>query len=236
MDGAVGPQGPKGDIGATGPQGPAGADGADGAVGPQGPKGDKGDTGETGPQGPAGADGADGAIGPQGPKGDKGDTGETGPQGPEGPQGPPGPSGETTGGSSMASADLVQNAESRTYDINNQNLSFINGNVGIATSNPTSKLQVNGAFSTPIRSTLVSTTLNENDHTLIMKAKNLIITLPPPEQCIGRTYILVNISSGNNQTATDYTCNRGTPRDDLGKGKSIWLQSDGTTWQQTNIQ
>ncbi len=260
IDGATGPQGEKGELGATGlqgevgPQGPIGLTGATGAVGPQGEKGGKGDTGPQGPEGDPATD--DQTIATDNTPGNisiaggnvltinvndpdsnaaneiqtlsisgnelsiSGDGGNT----------------VTFTQSNLAQANLTQGPETRTYDLNNQNLGFTNGNLGIGTTTPTSKLEVAGAFSTPIRSTLVSSSLDENDHTLIMRQKNLLITLPTPASCPGRTYVLVNISTGNNSTHIDYICNRGKPRNDLNRNKSIWLQSDGSIWQQINIQ
>ena len=206
-------------MGLTGPQGPAGPTGADGATGPQGPKGDKGDTGEAGPQGPAGVDGADGvdgAVGPQGPPGESG------------PQGPP--------GANMGSENIVQDSQNRTYDINNQNLGFINGNVGIQTAIPSSSLHVGGAIAAPIRSTTASTALDDNDFTLIIKGRNLVIGLPDPSTCPGRLYIIINISTANSTTQINYVCNRGILQNSLKRNKSIWLHSDGINWQQINIQ
>ena len=136
----------------------------------------------------------------------------------------------------LSQSNLTQSSESRIYNINSQKLGFTNGDVGIGTSAPTSRLQVNGAFSTPIRTTVANTTLDANDYTLIMKQKNLVISLPDPNLCPGRLYVLVNISSGNNQTNMDYICNKGSFRSSLNRNKSIWLQSTGNTWQQINIQ
>ena len=81
---------------------------------------------------------ASGAPGPQGPKGDTGATGPTGPQGPEGPEGPQGPKGDTgdTGTEGPPGESLwLQNGSVAYYN---------QGNVGIGTSNPANKLEVQG--------------------------------------------------------------------------------------------
>ena len=106
-----------GEGGVPGPQGPQGEQGPQGSTGPQGPKGD---TGDTGPQGP---------VGPQGPQGPTGDTGDTGPQGPVGPQGPEGPPGDSR----------LQSSGSDIY--------YNDGNLGIGTMSPQTKLHVTGAVS-----------------------------------------------------------------------------------------
>jgi len=148
--GTPGPKGDKGDTGAMGPggpQGPAGPQGEEGIPGPQGPKGDKGDPGPpglTGTEGPQGIQGEQGIPGAQGAKGDKGDTGDTGSQGPiglTGPQGPQGPAGPTLGiydslGLTSSGGRLAGDAGARTlYNL---------GNVGIGTTNPAEKLEVQG--------------------------------------------------------------------------------------------
>ncbi|MBS1687063.1 MAG: tail fiber domain-containing protein, partial [Bacteroidetes bacterium] len=161
-NGATGPAGPSGNDGATGAQGPAGptgTTGADGAIGPQGPAGVAGPTGAngadgaTGPQGPAGVagpTGADGATGPQGPAGVAGPTGAngadgaTGPQGPAGVAGPTGADGATgaTGpvGCSTPNLVLKSNGTSATCSIIYDDAT----NVGVGTSVPLYKLDVNG--------------------------------------------------------------------------------------------
>ncbi len=87
---------------------------ASGIPGPQGSAGPKGDTGATGPAGPTGPQGQQGQEGPQGPKGDTGDTGQ---------EGPPGES------------LWLQNGSMAYYN---------QGNVGIGTTNPANKLEVQG--------------------------------------------------------------------------------------------
>ncbi|MHC4643614.1 MAG: hypothetical protein ACYS32_18385, partial [Planctomycetota bacterium] len=123
--GTPGPQGEQGPQGDTGDQGPQGEQGLQG---PQGIQGEKGDTGDTGPIGPVGPKGDTGDPGPIGPAGPKGDTGDTGPAGPEGPQGPKGDPGDSH------------------WQIIDSNMYYNNGNVGIGTSSPAAKLEVNGGI------------------------------------------------------------------------------------------
>jgi hypothetical protein len=152
--GATGPVGPVGPIGATGLQGPAGVAGANGATGPQGPIGL---TGSTGLQGPAGAAGANGATGPQGPIGLTGATGlqgpagadgvagATGPQGPAGIAGAQGPTGLIADGTSAGNTAYWNGT---AWVTNNSNIFNNGGNVGIGTSTPNVKLEVNGRLKT----------------------------------------------------------------------------------------
>lgn len=139
-----------------------------------------------------------------------------------------------TNGTNLATENLTQDNETRTYDMNSQNLGFTNGQVGIGTNTPTSTLQTSGSFAAAIRSTSVNTTLNENDFTLVMTAKNLIISLPAANSCTGRIYVLRNIGNGDNNTNINYLKENGDPEDKLSKDKTYWLQSDGANWHLIN--
>lgn len=92
--------------------------GSTGPTGPQGPKGDTGATGATGPKGDTGNQGI------QGPQGEKGDTGTTGAQGPAGPAG------------------------ASPFSLNGSDAVYTQGNVGIGTSSPITKLNVIGRVET----------------------------------------------------------------------------------------
>jgi len=140
----------------------------------------------------------------------------------------------TVNGANFGTENLTQDPETRIYDINAQNLGFINGNVGIGTSSPNSTLEITGSFSSPIRSTSVNTSLEVSDFTLIMTEKNLTIVLPAASGCRGRIYILKNIANGNNFTSINYITEDGSADDKLGKQKIFWLQSDGTDWHLIN--
>src|SRR5579862_4995801 len=105
------------------PAGPAGPAGPQGPVGPPGAQGTTGSTGPTGAPGPVGPAGAQGATGSTGPGGAQGPAGPAGAQGPPGPQGP-------AGGS--------------PFGLDGTNAYYVNGWVGIGTTNPTARLEVNG--------------------------------------------------------------------------------------------
>lgn len=133
--GPAGPQGPQGNAGVAGAQGPAGPQGPAGAVGPQGPQGN------IGAQGPAGPQGTAGAVGPQGPAGNNGAAGAQGPAGPQGPQGPQGTAGLLPNGTAAGNTTFWNGS---TWVTNNSNIHNNGGNVGIGTTSPSQKLDING--------------------------------------------------------------------------------------------
>lgn len=135
-----------------------------------------------------------------------------------------------TNSTNLATENLTQDNETRTYDLNSQNIGFTNGKVGVGTNTPNSTLQTSGSFAAAIRTTSTNTNLTENDFTLIMTAKNLIITLPAANSCTGRIYVLRNIGNGDNKTSINYLKGNGDPEDKLNKDDTYWLQSDGTNW------
>ena len=140
--GAQGIQGVAGPIGLTGATGPAGPTGAAGPTGLTGATGPAGLTGATGPAGPTGVAGPAGLTGATGPAGAAGPTGLTGATGPTGLTGAQGPAGLLTSGSAAGNTPYWNGT---AWVTNNSNI-FNNGaNVGIGTTTPTTKLQVNGA-------------------------------------------------------------------------------------------
>jgi hypothetical protein len=99
-----------------------------GTPGPQGAQGPKGDKGDPGPQGPSGPTGPQGAQGPAGP---------------QGPQGPPGPSDNL--GNHTATQNINLNGHYLSGDGGNEGVYVDSaGNVGIGTTSPSDKLDVNG--------------------------------------------------------------------------------------------
>lgn len=141
----------------------------------------------------------------------------TGPMGPE---------------KNLATDNLIQDAEARTYNMNGQNLAFTNGQMGVGTAIPTSTLHVGGSFAAAIRSTNTSTALTAADFTLIMYNQGLIITLPVASDCPGRIYVLKNLSLGDNNTSLPFLTDNGSSATRLRNNRIYWIQSDGTNWQQ----
>jgi len=81
-----------------------------------------------------------GATGPQGLRGPMGYDGDEGPEGPEGPVGPPG---LLTNGTATGNTPYWNGP---SWIVNSNNIYNNNGNVGIGTSNPIQKLDVNGSI------------------------------------------------------------------------------------------
>jgi hypothetical protein len=185
IPGPQGPQGPTGNDGATGPQGPIGLTGPAGATGPQGlagavgPQGPIGLMGATGPQGPAGATGAQG---PSGPQGSAGATGATGPQGTQGPQGPQGPTGFLSSGSAAGNTPYWNGT---AWVLNNSNIHNNGTNVGVGSTVPTSKLEVNGSATNTLAFNAGSSS------TIDFSQSNLAFS-----SAVGTTYTLNNIKNG----------------------------------------
>lgn len=127
VSGSGGPTGP------AGPTGNPGNDGADGATGADGSDGATGATGATG------GDGIDGATGPTGADGATGATGATGAVGTTGPTGATGPLTPGTSGQTLRHNGTDWAANSNLYNDGT--------NVGIGTTTPTEKLEVNGDIS-----------------------------------------------------------------------------------------
>ncbi len=171
--GTAGPQGPVGAVGATGVQGPTGADGVQGPTGAdgiQGPTGAQGATGVDGLQGPTGANGNDGAQGPTGADGAQGATGADGAQGPTGADGIQGPTGaqgdpgaDGANGSDgspgidgapgadgfLLPGDVAGNTpfwNGTDWVRDNSNIYNNGGNVGVGTTTPSQKLEVEGTI------------------------------------------------------------------------------------------
>ena len=118
-----------------GAQGATGATGARGATGPTGVNGAQGVTGATGPQGLTGAQGVPGATGPLGP------VGATGARGATGATGAVGPTGVLPNGSAVGNTPYWDGAN---WVTTSRNIYNDGGNVGVGTTSPLAKFQVNG--------------------------------------------------------------------------------------------
>ena len=97
-----------------------------------------------------------------------------------------------------------------------------------------STLQVNGSVSLSIIKTSGNLTLTEQHHTVILGG-NHSITLPTATSCRGRMYIIKN-PFNSERAISSYINEKGSSKTNIKKEKSLWLQSDGTDWQQIKSQ
>ncbi|HLP53321.1 MAG TPA: tail fiber domain-containing protein [Chitinophagales bacterium] len=144
--GATGAQGPTGPTGANGHTGTTGATGANGTNGNNGATGPQGPIGPTGTQGPAGVAGNTGATGANGTNGTNGATGATGANGTNGVTGATGPTGVTGATGLLANGSSAGNTtywNGTQWVINNSNIYNNGGGVGVGTTSPAAKLDVN---------------------------------------------------------------------------------------------
>ncbi|WP_103866682.1 hypothetical protein [Aquimarina sp. I32.4] len=93
-----------------------------------------------------------------------------------------------------------------------------------------STLQLEGSFSTSILSTTTNLTLTENHHTIHITGAHTI-TLPNPNTCQGRIYILKN-STNTNRTISTYRDLSNSNQTIIASTSVLWIKSDGTNWQQ----
>jgi hypothetical protein len=106
---------------------------------------------------------------------------------------------------------------------------FSAGNVGIATSTPTSTLHVIGSQAGTFTRTTVALTLTAA-HRYVVVAAGVPITLPAANTCTGRLYT-INARVGG-VTISSYIGLNGNASTTVGNNSSIEIISDGTLWQQ----
>lgn len=110
------------------------------------------------------------------------------------------------------------------------------GNVGIGTSNPVAKLDVNGSLSLPIRTVTGNGTVNVdvNDYTLVVANTGTItLALPNPNTCEGRIYNIKRFSNNTIRVSTGAGNIDGdnSPINLPNNAKRCFtFQSDGTNW------
>jgi len=107
------------------------------------------------------------------------------------------------------------------------------GNVSIGNQGAAalSKLDVNGSFGNAIRTSSVNTTLDTDDHTLIIgnAAPAITVTLPAPGSCDRREYVIVNRSGLAQTLSLSYFDFSGSSTT-VAANSAITLQSNGSNW------
>jgi hypothetical protein len=110
------------------------------------------------------------------------------------------------------------------------------GSVGINTLPfiPLSMLDVNGSFGTGIRVVSATTTLDVNDHTIILNTggpvASILINLPLNNTVTRREYVLVNQNNFNQSINFQYRDFTNTATSVIPANSSITLQSNGAFW------
>lgn len=121
-------------------------------------------------------------------------------------------------GDSLSGTDVVLRVDTAGY-------------VGVNPSGPpNSRLDVTGSFGNAIRVTTASTSLNEDDHTIIIgpAAGAVTITLPSAASTARREYVIVNRSTSNQAVTTfnDFSGTSGL----ITANSAITVQSNGSNW------
>ena len=136
----------------------------------------------------------------------------------------------------MESNIASNNAKVSTQWSNNGSEVYINQNVGIGTTAPTSTLHTGGSFAANIRNDAGATvSLANNDYTVIisnMTANPTLVDLPTANATnLGRIYILKNATATEINNFGYISSNVSTG---LASGAVLQIQSDGNDWYQIN--
>ncbi len=96
-----------------------------------------------------------------------------------------------------------------------------------------STLQIEGSISKSIITTTGNLTLTEDHHTIVLGG-NHTITLPPANSCRGRIYVVKNPNTNATNISNYTNLNSVNNINTINNNSVLWLQSDGTRWQQIN--
>jgi hypothetical protein len=105
------------------------------------------------------------------------------------------------------------------------------GYVGVATSTPTSTLDVNGSMGMKINSGRTAGTHNPDATAMIWRYTSGTgsITLPAASSCTNRTYVIIN-ATGSTRSLTAYKDFTNTYQVVIANATAVWLTSDGSDW------
>jgi trimeric autotransporter adhesin len=137
------------------------------------------------------------------------------------------------GSSALTNASAIgPNAQ---VNISNAMVLGNNANVGIGTSSPHSKLNVNGSMAAAVSVKTSSYTLSAIDYCVIYSGSGTgqTFTLPAASTCPGRIYLIVNQSSQNLGCSLYRTAVAATTST-VALSTNVQLISDGTEWRKIN--
>jgi hypothetical protein len=117
------------------------------------------------------------------------------------------------------------------YDGSGNGNLIVNGNVGIGTTSPTSKLQVNGSVSYAYIAKTANYTATIDNHIIDCTANTFTITLPTAVGITGREYVIKNSGTGTITVdgATTETID-GQLTQSLSQYDALTIISTGTNW------
>jgi hypothetical protein len=119
----------------------------------------------------------------------------------------------------------------RTNNSNRLTINSATGFIGIATTTPTSTLDVNGSFGTNISKQTGAATLDNTSAVWYFTSNNGAVTLPAASSALNRRYVIVN-RYGSARNITLFISIAGNQTTSLGSNSSVELISDGTNWLQ----
>jgi hypothetical protein len=119
----------------------------------------------------------------------------------------------------------------RTNNSNRLTINSATGFIGIATTTPTSTLDVNGSFGTNISKQTGAATLDNTSAVWYFTSNNGAVTLPAASSALNRRYVIVN-RYGSARNITLFISIAGNQTTSLGPNSSVELISDGTNWLQ----
>ncbi|MBS1643536.1 MAG: hypothetical protein JST36_00725, partial [Bacteroidetes bacterium] len=134
-----------------------------------------------------------------------------------------------------ASADATHLALYTEGDSRMNGKLLVDNTTAVGTTTPNSGLDVNSSVGAAIRTTSASTTLGDDDYTLIVQTgSSITITLPAASSSNARRIYNIINSSGGSITVGAFLNYAGASTTTISNASKITIQSDGSDWYQIN--